>query len=135
VGRVQGYGNKCRYSRLREPCQKPDSGPANVGKRLAARFYRLKTGLSRVGEEATDRQVLAVPLQDPATGASLQVLPTLETRAEKSCVQSCGERQAEAEAKNGSRSGTSLPMSAAASRSWSSCLCTTDVGEALGKMR
>jgi hypothetical protein len=37
-------GKKYRYSRLREPRQKPDSGSAIAKKWLAARFYQLKMG-------------------------------------------------------------------------------------------
>jgi len=40
--------NSC--SRLREPRQKPDSGPANANKRLAASFYQLKTGHCLTGQ-------------------------------------------------------------------------------------
>jgi hypothetical protein len=50
-------GEKYQYSRLREPRQKPDSGPENTNKRLAARFYQLKTDwpIPHVGGEAAHR--------------------------------------------------------------------------------
>jgi hypothetical protein len=40
-------GNKYRYCRQGKVCQKPDSAPAKTSKRLAARFYQLKTGHCR----------------------------------------------------------------------------------------
>jgi len=54
-------GKKYRYSRLLEPCKKPDSGPANAYKRLAAKFYLVEDGslpywrIPHVGEEAAHR--------------------------------------------------------------------------------
>ena len=49
-------GKKYWYSRLREPRQKYASGRENANKRLATRFYKLKTGhhwpIPRVDEEA-----------------------------------------------------------------------------------
>jgi len=38
------------HNRLREPRQKPDSGPANANKRHAARFYQLETGHCLTGQ-------------------------------------------------------------------------------------
>jgi hypothetical protein len=37
-------GKKYQYCRQGKVCHKPDSAPAKTGKRLAARFYQLKTG-------------------------------------------------------------------------------------------
>jgi hypothetical protein len=84
LGRIQGYREEIP---VQPTPGKPDSGPANANKRLATRLYQLKTGRCLTGQylawtKKQSNQVLVVSLQDPNAGASLQVLPALETLAE-----------------------------------------------------
>jgi hypothetical protein len=43
-------GKKYQYCRQGKGCQKPDAAPAKTGKRLAARFYQLKTSHRPTGQ-------------------------------------------------------------------------------------
>jgi len=80
AARVKVTHKKYRYSR--KSCQKPDSAPAKVNKRLASRLDRLKIGHCLAGQylQWTKDQttvcgrVLVVSLQDPDAGASFQEL-------------------------------------------------------------
>jgi len=81
---------KPRCGRIRESTGKEyQYRPAGEGKRLAARFYQLKTShcltglVPQVGEGQAHSQMLVVPVPDPGLGASLQVLPALEAPAEE----------------------------------------------------
>ena len=58
---------------------KPDTSVAKTNKRLASRFYQVKTGHCLTG-----RHLLVVPVQDPDAGTPFQELPPLEESAEDS---------------------------------------------------
>jgi len=65
--------------------QKPDGAVANSTKRLAPRFYQLKTGHCLTGQYlnwTTSRPVLVVPLPNADPGPPPQGVPRMEAAAE-----------------------------------------------------
>jgi len=67
--------------------QKPDIAIAGSSKRLASRFYQLKTSPCLTGQYLTGRRigpcsVLVVPAPDADTGSPLQGVPRVEGPAE-----------------------------------------------------
>jgi hypothetical protein len=119
LGRIQGHRED---SRLREPRQKPDSGPANT-KRLAARFYQLKTGHCTASPTDTScgrRSNLQLNAGGVLTGLTSGIISSSSARTGRASRKSCGWRcgGTQGEVRTGLRSGTSSPTSDAAIRSW-----------------
>ena len=84
----QWAGGRTSKKKYRLPeSQRPDGTVAGSTKRLASRFYQLKTGHCLTGQYLTGRRIepprmLVVPIPDADQGSPLQGVPRVEAVAE-----------------------------------------------------